>query len=541
MLRIKTIGARVAVCIGFMLALLACSAIVGVWQMRAVADRGAYLVSAPLAKERLAADWYRLVDAALRRTIAIAVSDDPKVEVVFRDDVKQATVQGGAYQKQIEALISTPEEKAMLTVMAEERRKYIILRDEMIDLRRAGKLSEAMDTFNSRHQAAMDGYLGAIRKFSDYERAAIDTLARDNAQEAARAAWQMLAMSVAAVVLGAGFGLMLVRGIVGPLRRAVAVADTVAGGDLRSEIRIESEDETGQLLKAVAHMQEELRTLIGRVQGDVVAVSASASELALSADGLSASSGRQNEAVSAIAASIEELTVSISQVSDNLGSAAGVVENTAQVSSSGVARGEHVSREMAAIDTAVSDFGGQMKELQAQAGEIGSVVKLIKEIADQTNLLALNAAIEAARAGEQGRGFAVVADEVRKLAERTSMSTQEIERTVAAIQRGMIDAGGRLEFVRERVQSGVSSIGELVSPLAELRQSANDSSHGLRELAAAVREQKQASEQIARNTETIAGAAEQNHAAIAQSRETAVALQSQAQGLLASTARFKLA
>jgi len=541
MFKIKSISTRIAACIGFLLVLLTASVLIGVWQIRTVVERGAQLLADPLAKERLVADWYRMQDSSSMRTMAIALSDDPKIEENFRELVKQSTLDGGKKQAAIEALASSAEEKAMLKDILELRLKNQAERKEITALRAAGKSDEAVALYNARLKGHMEGLLVLFKKFAEYEANSIDALARASAAEAARTIWQMLALGGAAIVLASGFGFFIGRGIVRPLRQAVAVADTVASGDLRSEIRIDSDDETGQLLKAVAHMQDELRTLIGRVQGDVVAVSASAAELAQSADGLSSSSGRQNEAVSAIAASIEELTVSISQVSDNLGSAAGVVENTAQVSSSGVAQGEHVSREMAAIDSAVSDFGGQMQALQGQAGEIGSVVKLIKEIADQTNLLALNAAIEAARAGEQGRGFAVVADEVRKLAERTSMSTQEIERTVAAIQQGMVEAGGRLEFVRGRVQSGVGSISELVSPLAQLRQSASDSSRGLRDLAAAVREQKQASEQIARNTETIAGAAEQNHAAIAQSRETAVALQAQAQGLLASTARFRLA
>jgi methyl-accepting chemotaxis protein len=541
MFKMKSIGARIAVCMGFLLVLLAAGVLVGVWQIRGVVERSAQLLAEPLAKERVVADWHRLVEGGVRRTIAIAVSNDPGVEAAFTEEIKVSTALGNEYQKRIDTLVSNDAERAMLKAMMDQRRTYLADRDEIRKLRADGKSAAALAVFNERLKGHVAGYLEAIDKFSAYQRSQIDELARANAQTADRATWQMLGIGAVAVLIGAGLAFFIVRGIVGPLRRAVEVADKVAGGDLRSEIRIDREDETGQLLRAIARMQEELRSLIGRVQGDAHAVSASAAQMVTAADELSGSSSKQSEAVSAIAASIEQLTVSISQVSDNLGQAAAVVENTAGVSSAGVEQGAAVSREIGAIDSAVGEFGAQMLDLQHKAADIGTVVKLIRGIAEQTNLLALNAAIEAARAGEQGRGFAVVADEVRKLAERTSTSTQEIERTVEAIQQGMVEAGSRLDSVKQRVGNGVASIGQLVGPLTELKNSAVNSSGGLRELAAAVREQKQASEQIARNTETIASSAEQNHAAIEQGRDTAGQLREKARSLLDSTTRFQIA
>ena len=541
MFKLNSIGARVAACMGFLLLLTGAIAAIGVVQIRAVVERGNLLLAEPLAKERVAADWYRLVDAGSRRTIAIAVSDDPNVQATFADDIKKSTALGTKYQTEVEQRASSPEEKEMLKNMTGARKEYIAQRDEIARLRREGKKPEALELFNSKMKPQIEIYLDALRKFAEYERQSIDKLAKANAEEAERTVRNVLILAGLSIALGSVFAYFMARGIVNPLKRAVDVADKVAGGDLRSDIEVQGKDETARLLAAIARMQGELRTLIGSAQREAGAVSSAASELVGTADELNSASGKQSEAVSAIASSIEELTASIAQVSDNLGSAAGVVESTARVSGEGVEQGNTVSREIAAIDAAVGDFGTQMSSLQSQAAEIGTVVKLIKEIADQTNLLALNAAIEAARAGEQGRGFAVVADEVRKLAERTSSSTQEIERTVAAIQQGMVEAGGRLTFVKERVQNGVASIGELVSPLAGLRQTASESSAGLRELAAAVREQQQASEQIARNTETIASAAEENHTAIAQSRDTAGQLQAKAQGLLAATSKFKVA
>jgi methyl-accepting chemotaxis protein len=217
-----------------------------------------------------------------------------------------------------------------------------------------------------------------------------------------------------------------------------------------------------------------------------------------------------------------------------------VVEATVKVSDSGLAMGNKVSREIGEIDRSVSDFAQQMQALQGQAGEIGTVVKLIKEIADQTNLLALNAAIEAARAGEQGRGFAVVADEVRKLAERTSGATNEIQKTIEAIQSNMGSAGTLLDNVKARVDTGVATIADLIEPLKTLQSQAERAASGLRELTNATREQQQASEQIARNTEKIASSAEQNHASVSQSRDTSRELSGLADRLMGSMTRFQV-
>ena len=541
MFKIKSIGARIAFCVGVLLLLLAASVTVGVWQIRTVVERGAQLLAEPLAKERLVADWHRNIESASKRTMAIAISDDPKVEQAFREEAKSSVARASKYQADAEARATSAEEKAYMKSIVEARRLYLADRDEITKLRVEGKSAEAMVVYNTRMKGRVEDYVNALGKFAEYERKSIDALALQSAEEASRTTWQMVALGAVAMLLGSVLAFFIVRGIVVPLREAVAVADKVADGDLRSEINTQREDETGLLLKSIARMQSELKRLIGSVQGDAQAVTASAAQMVASSGELSGSSSKQSEAVSAIAASIEELTVSISQVSDNLGQAASVVETTAQVSSAGVTQGVAMSRDMSAIDSAVGAFGAQMLDLQHKAGDIGTVVKLIRGIAEQTNLLALNAAIEAARAGEQGRGFAVVADEVRKLAERTSTSTQEIERTVAAIQHGMVEAGGRLESVKKSVDNGVASISELVGPLTALQDSANQSSSGLRELAAAVREQKQASEQIARNTETIANAAEENHAAIEQGVHTAAHLRGKAQSLLDSTARFQIA
>ena len=443
-------------------------------------------------------------------------------------------------QKQIFAGATTPEGLALIEDIKVKRKAYLEKRDLYLQLLKEGKNEEISRLADTTLQSTSKEFIFATRKMLEYTQKQITIKDAEMQKASDRAATWLIWLSAAVLFLAAAIAWLLTRGITGPLKQAVAIAEKVASGDLRSKIEVTSKDETGALLTAISTMQDNLKALIGNVQRDVGAVSASASQLAVAADELSGSTASQNEAVSSTAASVEELTVSISQMSDSAQLAQDVVEATVKVSDSGLDMGNKVSRDIGDIDRSVSEFAQQMQALQGQAAEIGTVVKLIKEIADQTNLLALNAAIEAARAGEQGRGFAVVADEVRKLAERTGGATNEIQKTIEAIQSNMGSAGNLLENVKSRVDNGVATIADLISPLQTLQSQAERAATGLRELTNATREQRQASEQIARSTEKIAASAEENHASISQSRDTSRALSSLAERLTGSMARFQI-
>jgi len=443
-------------------------------------------------------------------------------------------------QKTIAGSLDTPEGKELMEDLQAKRATYLKQRDIYLKLVDEGKKEEMAKLADTTLQATQKPFVAATKRILEYIRKRIAEKDAAMQAQSERTATLLATLSALVVLLAALMGWALTRGITRPLKQALGVAEKVAAGDLRSKIEVTSRDETGALLAAIGTMQENLKGLIGDVRRDVDAVSSSASQLAVAADELSGSAAAQNEAVTSTASSVEELTVSISQMSGSAQMAQEVVEATVKISDSGLEMGNKVSREIGEIDHSVSEFAHQMQALQGQAGEIGTVVKLIKEIADQTNLLALNAAIEAARAGEQGRGFAVVADEVRKLAERTSNATSEIQKTIEAIQSNMGSAGSLLDNVKTRVDAGVSTIADLIEPLKTLQSQAERAASGLRELTNATREQQQASEQIARNTEKIAASAEQNQASVSQSRDTSRELSGLAGRLQASVTRFKV-
>jgi len=342
-----------------------------------------------------------------------------------------------------------------------------------------------------------------------------------------------------AVVLVVIASLWLTRVIMRPVDEARGLAEAIAGGDLTREIRPQKPDELGRLLGSLGVMQSNLKQMIDGIGASAGQVTAAAGKLAAAAREVSTSSGAQTEAAAATATAVEEMSVSIAQVSENAEAARKVAQQTAEVSQSGLARVGDASQEVRRIESSITRFSQDVRELENQAGQIGSIALLIKDIAEQTNLLALNAAIEAARAGEQGRGFAVVADEVRKLAERTAAATNEIKTKIDSIQSKTSSAAHTMAGVNDQVARGVHVIGDLVEPLEQLNTSAGRALSNLVELSDATREQSQASTQIAQNVEKIVGMAEDNNAAVRQSAQASEELSGLAQGLLGMVRNFK--
>ncbi|MCK6390050.1 MAG: methyl-accepting chemotaxis protein [Azonexus sp.] len=233
------------------------------------------------------------------------------------------------------------------------------------------------------------------------------------------------------------------------------------------------------------------------------------------------------------------MAVSIDQVKENAGEAHGIAQEAGQLSDEGATVIHSAATEMRRISDAVQRSSETVEDLGRQSDQITSIVNTIKEIADQTNLLALNAAIEAARAGEQGRGFAVVADEVRKLAERTSLSTTEIGGMVAKIQGGTRSAVDSMQAGVSQVGSGVELASRAGESINRIREGAQRVTVVVNGISDAISEQSMASTEIARQLETIAQMSEESALAVRHTADAARRLQSLSTELHQTVAKFR--
>ena len=318
---------------------------------------------------------------------------------------------------------------------------------------------------------------------------------------------------------------------------ASEVVKQVAAGDLSVEIPVANTDSTS-LLAAMKVMQSNLQKLIGEIQTNADMVTSAAKKMTIAAENVAGSSQQQSASSLEIAAAMEQSTVSINLMSDSANQAQTISGDSELLmnETSGVVS-EAVNR-IAKIATVVEQASQTVRTLGQESENVSKIVLVIKEVADQTNLLALNAAIEAARAGEQGRGFAVVADEVRKLAERTTQSTQEITTMISSMQSSARDAVTCIEDAVANVNEGVILTKRVGESVSRLGASSHEVKGVIIDVSSALREQNAASNEIARNVEQIAQTGERNSGAVGAVAKAATELQQLANSLTDSARHF---
>ena len=318
---------------------------------------------------------------------------------------------------------------------------------------------------------------------------------------------------------------------------ASEVVKQVAAGDLSVEIPVANTDSTS-LLAAMKVMQSNLQKLIGEIQTDADMVASAAKKMTIAAEDVAWSSNQQSASSLEIAAAMEQSTVSINLMSDSANRAQTISGDSELLmnETSGVVS-EAVNR-IAKIATVVEQASQTVRTVGQESENVSKIVLVIKEVADQTNLLALNAAIEAARAGEQGRGFAVVADEVRRLAERTTQSTQEITTMISSMQSSARDAVTCIEDAVANVNEGVILTKRVGESVSQLGASSHEVKGVIIDVSSALREQNAASNEIARNVEQIAQTGERNSGAVGAVAKAATELQQLANSLTDSARHF---
>ena len=364
----------------------------------------------------------------------------------------------------------------------------------------------------------------------------VDMIFRQNAMKFL--AWGLLIGGFIAVSLT-----MVSRGLIktlgGDPAYASQITRRIAAGDLTSDVKCKPGDTTS-VLAGMKEMQQTLRQMIEEIVRGAEQLTSSSNELLHASEEVATRSNQQSEAASAMAAAVQEMSASIDQVAGNAREAHTLSVHAGDLSSKGTTIIQNAATEMHKLSEAVQSSSSVIEELGSQSDQITSIVNTIKEIADQTNLLALNAAIEAARAGEQGRGFAVVADEVRKLAERTSLSTTEIAGMVSKIQNGTRTAVESMETGVQQAGKSVALASEAGTSITEIRDGSVRVMDVVNSISDAIREQGMASSNIANNIENIAHMSEESASAVRHTADAARHLQQLSASLHTAVSRFKL-
>ena len=408
----------------------------------------------------------------------------------------------------LKSLVQSEKGKSLYQAMLDARKPTAGTRDQVVKLLKEGNKKEAVQML-AKLEPLQAAYVKSVNDMDLFVRETTKST-NDAAESNARASKiVIIILGVIALALSILVTLWIIRSITKPLDDAVQVATKIAAGDLTVTIEGTGGSETGLLLSAMKTMVDKLKGVVGDIKQAAASVASGSEQLSASSEEITRTMTDQSNRSAQIATSTEEMSQTVIDIAKNAAEIAQSSSSTAGIATKGVEVVNKSVAESKNIVETVSTSALVMQSLGEKSKQIGEIIAVINDIADQTNLLALNAAIEAARAGEQGRGFAVVADEVRKLAERTANATSEISRMIGSIQGEVGKAVEAMNHTNENVNVGLQYSIEAGDQLNAIVQSVTSLQGMVQQIASATEEMSTTSEAISGDIQAVAGGAKE--------------------------------
>ncbi|AZC22198.1 Methyl-accepting chemotaxis sensor/transducer protein [Pseudomonas sessilinigenes] len=439
-----------------------------------------------------------------------------------------------------EALISMAEERAAYDQYIDMLTQHRQLESRLIELSRSNQLDTMQELLNTQLMDSAEKINATLNRLVQINTRYATEAAEEAAQlyrDASNLVMALLALATALTLL---FAWLLTRSITLPIAKALDAAEEIAEGNLTRPIHVDGSDEAGRLLRAMAKMQENLRDTLQHISGSATQLASAAEELNSVTEESARGLTQQNNEIEQAATAVNEMTSAVEEVARN---AVSTSEASREATTSAGDGRDLVQETVSAIERMSADVqstAGLIGDLANESRDIGKVLDVIRGLADQTNLLALNAAIEAARAGEAGRGFAVVADEVRALAHRTQQSTSEIERMIGSIQNGTEQAVDSMRNSTERAESTLNIARGAGLSLDTINSAIIQINERNLVIASAAEEQAQVAREVDRNLVNISDLSVQSATGAHQTSAASNELSRLAVDLNSMVARFRL-
>jgi methyl-accepting chemotaxis protein len=467
-------------------------------------------------------------------------SPDPAEKKIAQDMITELRQSIDEHAAKFEKTILTEEGRRLFGEFKEGRQAYLKYVDQVLELEKAGKGAEAGLLLRGDAKKAAKHEQDLLNKLMESKQGQAKLTSDSNNSEATSATVIMSVLAAGGVLLAILLGIFIAAAITAPLKEAVSIANRIADGDLTVKVSTKRQDEAGQLMSAMQNMVEQIRTMIARTVDISSAIASASQQLHSTSEQIATGAEEVACQTNTVATASEEMSATSNDIARNCIMAAETSKQTAESATSGARVVNETIVGMNVIADRVRQTSKTVEALGTRSEQIGDIVGTIEDIADQTNLLALNAAIEAARAGEQGRGFAVVADEVRALAERTTKATREIGEMIKAIQKETQEAVKAMDEGVHEVEKGAESSQKSGQALEEILNGINEVSMQVNQIATAAEQQTATTSEVTSNIQQITSVVQGTAQGASETAMAAERLNKNAEELQQLVRKFKL-